>query len=1009
MNNKFFTLLLLMLLALLSCSEESVIQNPLPQQGPMMDEKSVMLKVSVPSKMHGGSTRSIGEIQENTIETLDVLAFKMEGSEEVFQYWTPGFKDSGNLEGSSSQSFSVKLRIRDHQQRFVVIANARSKIQELIVQANWGNANKEIMLSQLEENIVTTGRWNSTGASNYTALPMWGESNFMLIGSETTSMGTVSMLRMVAKIEVQIDSVANPLLKSKFKLKSVHIYNTNNIGRIVPKPGTTTVVDGYTKAVTPSIPASASIELGPLEYAQPHDFAWPGEPDVAMRGAIYLFERQAINISAFVLDETCIVVGGIYSNDAQPSYYRVDFVDQYEIYLDILRNHNYLCNLLDIKGRGYPTAFEAYMGKSYNIVANIVEWDNSVSTVAFDNHFTLSVSKDDFEFYREATTIELSNNVFYVSTDYVDPNPMSGLGWYVEKIVDRVSGEPVDWLEATPNQGASGTRAKVVLTYEANYTGEDRAAVLWIAAGRMRIQIQVSQSKYPPIKLELKDSTNRPIRELVFQSNSGDTPDAQKFTVSWEPYTFPVAVHSVNLVGKVPFDPASGIPTIDIPGGGVGEKTYHIQPPAISPTEIANDPFIEKASMVTFLVNNGPNNEAQSIFLRQLHYNLVVNKESSYLLDGGQHRFYVKSNADWRIKSIVETSSNPNRPLLDIQAGDNLRVGTLGGYNTLFGDPITFTVVNGGRSLWGKVDIVFENTDKLFSDKTVTLIFALPRVRVANFGTTGSSNNYNLNPTANKTNAGYMLTNGVNFGIDTASKVYSQGFGITFVSTANTITKARLDTTDIAVVVYDYRPTTGEAVVLANYVKNGGVLICMWEGVNAQGTSLDTLFREIFRTPSFPNPGISTTNSNPTNNRLLQLSSSIDDLITNGPFGNLRGLYVGTDAAGDRRVDLNSMPLGSFTLYADYTDYSQPSPTIVNNQSAILRLNDYAMIHICDGGFLGAGGTGNTGMPLNLDSSGEPTARNYGQNSNRKPAHNAALFGNMMVWAIGETGKKQPY
>ena len=998
MNHKLCALLTLSLLAIASCSEEAILPASGIAPGRDTDEKSVMLKISVPSKTQGGGTRSIGESQENTIETLDVLAFKVEGGEEVFQYWTQGDKDSGNLEGASSQSFSVRLRMREHQQRFVVVTNARSKILELILQADWGNANKEAMLSKLEVNLGSTGRWRSTDPLNYATLPMWGESGLMTIGSETTTMGTVSMLRMVAKVEVQLDTVFNPLIKSKFKLKSVRIYNTNTTGRIVPKPGMQ-YVDEYMKAIKPSIPASATIDLGPLEYAQTHDFDAPGELDVAMRGAIYLFEREAINSEDCILDETCIVVGGLYDNDAQPSYYRIDFVDQSDQHLDILRNHNYLCNLLDIKGRGYPTAYEAYLGKSYNIVANIIEWDDSASSVAFDNHFTLSVSKDDFEFYREATDIELSNNVFYVSTDYVDPNPMSGLGWKIDKIVDRTTGEPVSWLFATPDQGAPGNRTKVVLTYEANYTGEDRAAVLWIAAGRMRLAVYVSQSKYPPIKLEIVDANNKPIRELVFHSLVGVKPAAQEFTVIWEPYTFPVAVHSVNLVGKTPFDPASGAPTLDIPGGGIGVKTYQVQPDSISTAEVTKDPFIEKASMLTFLVNNGPNNEAQSIFLRQLHYNLVVDKEPSYLLDGSQHTIYVKSNAEWRIKSIVETSSDPTKPLLDIQSGDNLKVGTMGGYNTLGGDLITFTVTNGGRSLWGKVEIVFENTEtpKLFEDKKITLIFALPRIRVANFGNT--DNNFNLRPTTN-TNGGLMLTNGVNFGINESSTVYSRGFDMNIFTANRSITKTNVDNADIVVITYDYVPEQSECTVLADYVLDGGVLICMWE-VTSNVNMQDYLFKGIF-----PGSGITITNSNPRSNMLLQLSSSVEDVITNGPFGDLRGMYVGTDAAGDKRVTLSSMPTDSYTLYADYTDYAPVPPVINSGQSSILRLNDYAMIHICDGGFLSTGSNNATTRPFVLIG-GAPATKSYGSNSNnRQQIHNSALFGNMMVWAISETGKR---
>ena len=996
MKRPFHFLLILPLLLAGACIKDQFAPYPpLPNE----EDKSVMLKVSVPSGSKRAGTRSIGDPQENTIETLDVLAFKMVGGVETFQYWTQGRKEAENIEGSATQSFNVKLRVSEEQQRFVVVTNARSKIMELIAQADWGNANKEAMLSQLEVNLGSTGRWKSSGVADFAAMPMWGESPFMVIENATTTMGTISMLRMVAKIEVQLDDEYDPNIVNKFKLKSVHIYNVHTRGRIVPKPGTE-YVGLDMKAVKPSIPDTATIDLGPLAYAQAHDFDPPGIPDVAMRGAIYLFEREAINSSDCYLDETCIVVGGLYDNDIQPSYYRIDFVDQNDQHIDILRNHNYFCNIMEVKGRGYPTVDEAYRIKSYNnIVAKIIEWDDRVASVAFDDHFVMSLSKDDFEFYREATDIELSNNVLYVYTDYQTPDPGSISGWYVEKIVDRTTGLPVSWLHVTPDHGNPGNRTKAVLTYEANYTGEDRAAVIWIAAGRMRIAVKVSQSKYPPIKLEIVDANNKPIRELVFHSLEGERPAAQGFSVIWEPYAFPVAVHSVNLVGKTPFDPASGIPTLDIPGGGTGVKTYQIQPSAITSTDILSDPFIEKASMVTFLVNNGPNNEAQSIFLRQLHYNLVVDHDPSYLLDGLRHTIYVKSNAEWRIKSVVETSSDPSRPLLDLQGGDNLKVGTMGGYNILGGDLITFTVTNGGRSLWGKVEVVFENTEtpKLFDDKKITLIFALPRVNLVNFC---SSAEYNLVPTNNNTtNAGYMLANGLNFGIDETSKVYSRGFNVTSYTANNSITQTNINNADIVVVVYNYTLSSAGCQVLADYVLNGGVLLFMSEN-NTNYVQAD-LFRRIF-----PGSSITISDNNIVNNKLLQLSSNINDAIINGPFGDLRGLYVGTDAGGDRRVNHSSMPAGSFTLYADYTDYGRSGAATYHDQSAILRLNDYPMIHICDGGFFHSNNAGSTtGSPFVL-SDGKPFAKSYGNDAGfRQPAHNAALFGNMMVWAIRESEK----
>ena len=959
-------------------------------------EKSVTLKVAIPYAASQGSTRSIGEAQENTIETLDILAFKVENGVETFQYWSEAKKDAGNSEGAFSQAFSAKLFVEDYQQRFVLVTNARNKVEDLILQADWGNADKEAMLKQLEVNLNTSDRWNAISASNYTAIPMWGQSEPKLIKGNTATIGTISLLRMIAKVDVQLDeNIAG--LTSKFKIKSVHVYNTNTSGRVVPKSGAE-YVDANMIAKKASLPDYVSSASAPLKYV---DFTSPGEEDIAMRGAIYLFETAAKNAGNF-LEETCIVVGGLYGSDIQETYYRLDFFASDETtHLDILRNHRYICNIVAVKGRGYTTVDEAYKAKSFNMVANILFWEENASNAVFDGHYMLSVSKDEFEFFRDAVDREKSNNVLHVLTDYYTTDLNAVSGWYVDKIVDYASGNPVTWLNVTPDNGSAGNRTKAVLTYEYNDTGADRKAVIWIAAGRMRLAVSVTQSKHPPISLDIVDTEDRqPIQELLFTSLVGVRPAAQQFEIDWEPETFPLTVNVATLDGKVAFDPTSGAPTTGTLNGN-GTHIYTVHPQALTQPEINTNPFFEKASMYTFVVSNGPSIEAKTIFLRQIHYNLVATPEQSYLLDGSQYTLNVRSNAEWRIKSIVQTSSDPSREFLNLATGDKLFVGSTGGYNTDAGDPVTFTVVDGERSLWGKMDIVFESTEtpKLFEDKTITLMFALPRVRIVDFG---SDDNYNLRTTANTYNAGSMLSRSVNFGLDEQnSTVYSRGFDFTHYANNSDITAANINSADIVVVTFPSGANDTQARVLADYVLSGGVLIFMSESNTS--SMQNELFRRIF-----PGSNITIIETNNRDDVVLKLADNVDDMVINGPFGDLRGLHVGTDAAGDRKIDLTTMPAGSYTLYANYADYS-PVPVInYANQSAILRLNDYAMIHICDGGFLGSqnNNTSTYYRPFLIDSNGKPAWKNYGRSTNKYPIYNSALFANIMAWAISQTGNK---
>ena len=481
-------LLILPLFFTASCSDELLIAPEFTK--PVGEEKSVMLKVSVPSGARSRNTKSIGDHQENTIDELDILAFKKEGGVEKFLYWAEAKKDSGNTEGSSSQSFSVKLRILDFDQEFVVISNARQRVRELIVQADWGTADKETMLSQLEVNLGTTERWDAISDLNYDRIPMWGKTEYMPIESQTTSLGTVKMLRMVAKIEVQLDEVNIPGIINDFKLKSVHLYNSSTLGRIVPKPGIQYIEE--MKAKQPSIPAANTIWKGPLAYEAPHYFYAPGKPDVAMRGSIYLLERKALNASDSYLNETCIVAGGFYNNDTYQTYYRLDFLDANGGHLDILRNHKYLINIVEIKGPGYPTVDEAYRSKSYNMVANILYWEESeMKEIVFDGQNMLGVNRNPVVLGSSEQTVMGLDNILKVVTDVPE-------GWSAVVWGNKEGSVVSSWLSLAPSSGAGNAQTTDMhLIAAANSTDAPRTAYIHIQAGRLHYVVKVIQNTQP--------------------------------------------------------------------------------------------------------------------------------------------------------------------------------------------------------------------------------------------------------------------------------------------------------------------------------------------------------------------------------------------------------------------------------------------------------------------------------------------------------------------------------
>ncbi|MCL2727382.1 MAG: hypothetical protein FWD56_03270 [Bacteroidales bacterium] len=493
MTHKITPTILLSLL-FFSCSLEQPIAPDMPHQG----EKAVMLKVAVPNRaQQGGATRAINAEQENSIETLDVLAFKVEAGVYTFQYRTLAKRDVGSNNGVSIQSFNAILRVKDEAQCFVLITNARSQIDALVASRadGWVGQEKEGMLSKLTFDLNGGDRWKAVGPSNFTAIPMWGETEPIVIDPSTSSISSapIPMVRMAAKIEVQLDQSVLGITNA-FKLKSVHLYNTNQSGRIVPISGTDYMgLDKVAKKA--SLPYPVTPVTGPVAYT---DFSAPGIPDVAMKGAIYLFETAAKNNGNF-LTETCIVVGGLYGSDTQESYYRLDFLStDGATHVDILRNHRYVCNIVSVNGRGFPSTDDAYRAKSFNMTANILAWEEGVIThIVFDNQYMLGVSRDRFDFSHEEHNGAHTDNILTVATDYPD-------GWTASVWADKAGTTPVPqdavsglpWLRIDPSSGIGDALPHPMrLLTDANIVFAERTAYIHIKAGRLTYIVTVVQNR----------------------------------------------------------------------------------------------------------------------------------------------------------------------------------------------------------------------------------------------------------------------------------------------------------------------------------------------------------------------------------------------------------------------------------------------------------------------------------------------------------------------------------
>ena len=611
-------------LMVFSCTlEEATVPDPCG----CGEEREIIFSMNVPGINEATpQLRSIDLTQENTIKTIDLVAFRKEGGNTHFNYYYSGTLATGNTPGASSQSCRVKVRLADYEQEFVIITNAGTAVSDLVAKTTQSTA-KEDFLANLVYTLPKAGdSWNAVSASNYTALPMWGET--IATVDQSTDQLSVSLLRMLAKIDVQLDQTRLSQLRSIFKIKSVSVYNTNTNGRIAPNSAAVVRDNSNNVQVNaPSLPATPVKYLGPLVYK---DFTAPGTPDVAMKGAIYTFETKQPDISKplSALDATCVVIGGIYDKDTRETFYRVDFLKD-EKFQDILRNHRYLVNIVSVTGSGYNDPDEAYRNQAVNMDVNILEWDeNNMHDVTFDGQWYLSVSDDSISVSRDGEV----DNELTVLTDYTSSVP-SESGWHVVSITDDATGKDCTWVNVTPRQGAPNELKNVQITAEVNTTGKYRSATILFEAGRLRYPVKIYQSNISKPKIIINEwfpGTSNPIGSLItgdilfkIQSDGSTVPSVQGIRITIEPADVDEMIiyrKAIQGVKYAAFDFSPDITGLTVDTLTNVQRETMIGPhPGFDPAYLVTEPNYLREEEIIIEVTYGPYTITRSLILKHAY------------------------------------------------------------------------------------------------------------------------------------------------------------------------------------------------------------------------------------------------------------------------------------------------------------------------------------------------------------------------------------------------------
>ncbi|SUJ06365.1 Uncharacterised protein [Sphingobacterium spiritivorum] len=367
---KSFFIYIGIVVALSGCKK---IENTDSETSP--EEQQVTLRLMMPQIDQAG-TYAISGVDQNTIHTLDVLAFRVaDDGKEIYAYRKRGVLLRPNPDGAEVNFYANLLKSED-KYRFVLIANAATQLQTALSKLPV-NAEKETVMSSITYSIMT--RWNASSPANFTALPMWGESSIIPKISNTTAGFSVAMLRSLASIDVKV-------LADNFTMTAVYVYNSSKHGRVAPTANNYNAID--CKVTAASIPDTREL-LSPQEYLLPVDST------ASLLNEIFLFESNAAE-SIGESTATGLVIAGKYAGSTITTYYRIDLTDSTGQPSPILRNHRYRIRINNVFGPGFNDKDLAWKSRTANMTATIASWDEvTLSGTTVSPQYYLEVSDDE--------------------------------------------------------------------------------------------------------------------------------------------------------------------------------------------------------------------------------------------------------------------------------------------------------------------------------------------------------------------------------------------------------------------------------------------------------------------------------------------------------------------------------------------------------------------------------------------------------------------------------------
>lgn len=501
-----------------SCTDE-LSSEVVPGGGGKGGESEVTLKLQVPGTAAGAKTRAVTPKEENEIDDLYVLAFKVDkdDGQETFDYYVAAKKQSTQSPQEDLSTWTASLKVKDYQQTFVMIANAQGttrKVNEQIsaLARNSVGQGKMEMLAKLTETLSEdekTKGFNADAPGNHRPFTMYGQTASTLITENGGHNLTVSMHRIMAQVRITFTGDAADDMK--FEAESVLLYNFNDRARVIPDNLGMTGKD-YVK--TPTIPQGAVLLPAKVDGKESVPTYAVDKAAKTIEHKIYLFETAQPGDGTELEKHTkrpCLIVKGKYGQDGKSCYYRVDLAKTEPAggmtYMDVMRNHSYNVTINAVTGRGHDTPQEALQSKPANITATVAAWDDTeIRDLDFDGKHVLGIGTMKFQLNKRGGRDLLQ-----------EVKASTGLAWtatlYEADEYGQATNNSPTWIKFA---GANGIATSTIsgmgtneledwkFNVERNDQVPERRAVMRFTAGNLKVDALVVQDQSNPVYINVK-------------------------------------------------------------------------------------------------------------------------------------------------------------------------------------------------------------------------------------------------------------------------------------------------------------------------------------------------------------------------------------------------------------------------------------------------------------------------------------------------------------------------